>query len=50
MHNERVKAIIDDESSGRITKQQRIHAFDQKRKSFNRKTGVFLGETVMACM
>ena len=31
-HNKRVKAIINDESSGRITEQQRIHAFNQLKK------------------
>ena len=49
-HNERVKANIDDESIGRITKHQRIHAFHQRRKPFNRKTGVFLWKRAMACI
>ena len=51
MHNERVKAIhfINDESSGRITKQQMIHAFDQlKKEDIQQKTGEFLGKTAIA--
>ena len=44
-HNKRVKAIINDESSGRITEQQRIHAFNQlKKEGIQQKNRCILGD------
>ena len=44
-HNDRVKAIVDDESSGRISKQQRMYAFDQlKKEGIQQKNRCILGE------
>ena len=43
-HNDRVKAIVDDESSGRNSKQQRMYTFDQlKKEGIQQKNLCFLG-------
>ena len=43
-HNDRVKTIVDDKSSGRISKQQRMYAFDQlKKKGIQQRNLCILG-------
>ena len=42
-HNDRVKAIVDDESSDRISKQQRMYAFDQLKEGIQQKDRCILG-------
>ena len=43
-HNDRVKAVVDDESSDRISKQQRMYAFDQlKKKGIQQRNRCILG-------
>ena len=43
-HNDRVKAVVDDEGSVRISKQQRMYAFDQlKKEGIQQKDRCILG-------